>query len=652
MTSIRHRTWLLGVVLLSGCGLVVSHQVNDEVRALSVKVDDLETLSGIVKTLPPPPRGTTTGSSPLAGQSEPNRETPKSTPPANEENTSAAPDDELQQVAFTQLDKLPPARKRLLIPPGLPGADASAFEMPDDPKEKQRYIDRLYAPVPELPPMRPPAPGPEGHPLSLAELQRLGETYSPAIKNAIAAIEAAKAAAYDVGMYPNPSVAYEHDTVETGPAGYPGFYIDQIIKTGGKLTVQQAAATMDVLNAKLALRRAKADLWTQIRGNYFAVLVALQSIRINEALFKFAEDLYEVQVEMLRFKFAAGYEPMQLRPLVLQARLNIIQARNQYAASWRQLAASLGLPDMPPTELAGRLDMPIPALDYNEVVARLGNHTDVRTALVNVQKAKYGLQFQKLVPLPDVGARLLVQKDYTTPPNQVAHSAIMYMTLPLWDQNRGGVRQAEWQLAQAAVGPAQARNTLIGTLADAFNRYLTTRQQVGIALQQVQDMVRVYQGAWLRHQKVPQEVSFSDLFPIQQALGGYVSGYVTALGLQWQAVVDVVNLLQTEDLFQAGKGGQVVPLAPLEDLLTPLRNFPRAPIAKNAPAPHASPQAADGHATATPAVAAPTPTPSASRQRPAPQGPTPEPSPPPDVPALSPLPASEPRRTAAALPAP
>src|SRR5262249_21253255 len=158
----------------------------------------------------------------------------------------------------------------LEIPKELPGAEAGAITLPKDPAARRRAIRDLYPPVESLPPEPPLAQGPEGHPLTLADLQRLGKTYTPAIKNAIAAGETAAAGAYQAGMYPNPLFAYEHDTVETGPAGYPGFFINQLIKTGGKLTVAQAAATMDILTAKLALRKACADLRTQIRGFYFA----------------------------------------------------------------------------------------------------------------------------------------------------------------------------------------------------------------------------------------------------------------------------------------------------------------------------------------------------------------------------------------------
>jgi cobalt-zinc-cadmium efflux system outer membrane protein len=566
---------------------------------------------------------------------------------------------ELQQVVFEQQDKLPKVLQRLYIPEGLPGADSPDIGIPKDPKERERYFDKLYQPVPPLPPMAPPAPGPEGRPLTLADLQRLAETYSPTIKSAYAAVEAAKAAAFQAGMYPNPQIAYEHDTVETGPAGYPGGYFDQLIKTGGKLTVQQAAATMDVLTARLNLRKARADLWTQVRSNYFAILVALQGVRYYDALYKFAEHLYEYQIKQLRVsKLGAGYEPMQLRPLVLQARFDGIQARNRYAASWRQLAATLGLPDMPPSELAGSVDMPLPVFDYDNVVSRLVNHTDVRNSLVSVQKAKYSVRSQKLVPLPDIGVRALVQKDYTTPPNQVVQSAVMYMTVPLWNLNQGGIRQAQWQLAQAAAGPDQARLALINTLADAYNRYVVSRQQVEITMQQMRDLVQVYKSAWVRNQLTPQAVSFSDLWPIQVTLESYVNVFITALAAQFQATVDVADLLQTEDFFQAGQRQDVLRLPVLEDLLTPIRNYPQAPLAQSAGKQSWGNTQAPGAATSRLGLCAVAAPPAAGTKEGAgpqsapPQEPTPGPSAQAKPPAVLPQPSAVPRRGDAPAPEP
>jgi hypothetical protein len=143
-------------------------------------------------------------------------------------------------------------------------------------------------------------------------------------------------------------------------------------------------------------------------------------------------------------------------------------------------------------------------------------------------------------------------------------------TVPLWDQNRGGIRQSEWLLAQASLGPDQARNTLINTLADAFNRYQTGRRTVEIAGQQIRDQVRVYRGVYERRQQLPGQVGFGDVVTAQQTLSSYLSSYITALGLQWQAVVDVANVFQSEDLYQTGQQLQAVePLPDLKNVLPP-----------------------------------------------------------------------------------
>ena len=54
------------------------------------------------------------------------------------------------------------------------------------------------------------------------------------------------------------------------------------------------------------------------------------------------------------------------------------------------------------------------------------------------------------------------------------------------------------------------------------------------------------------------DVVFGDLVTAQQTLAGYITAYVTALGSQWQAVVDIANLLQTDI-----PAREVLPLAKL-----------------------------------------------------------------------------------------
>jgi cobalt-zinc-cadmium efflux system outer membrane protein len=272
----------------------------------------------------------------------------------------------------------------------------------------------------------------------------------------------------------------------------------------------------------------------------------------------------------------APYEPLQLRPLALQARFNLIQAQNQYLASWKQLAATLGLRDMPPTELVGRVDMPVPVFDYDQVLNRvLAGHTDVLAAVNSIQKARFNLEFARVTPIPDVGLNVLVQKDTTAPPNTFVHSLQFSVPVPVWDQNQGNIKQAEGLLSQAMAGPEVARNALTNSLADAFNRYVTTRENVDITLQQVRDQVRAYVSLYERRWGVATQVSFGDQVTAQQTLAGYIAAYVAALGAQWTAVNDVANLLQTDDLFQAGQRQDMAPVPDLRQL-TPPKKLPGA----------------------------------------------------------------------------
>ena len=133
--------------------------------------------------------------------------------------------------------------------------------------------------------------------------------------------------------------------------------------------------------------------------------------------------------------------------------------------------------------------------------------------------------------------------------------------------------QAEAQLAQALVGPEQARNNLTVTLADAFNRYQTSRQVVRLALRQARDQVAAFRGLYARRHQltaesgVPGGVSFGDIVTAEQTLATYLQAYVTALGQQWQAVVDVAGVLQTDDLFQTGPTEEVEPVPDLRNML-------------------------------------------------------------------------------------
>src|SRR5262249_16700663 len=264
---------------------------------------------------------------------------------------------------------------------------------------------------------------------------------------------------------------------------------------------------------------------------------------------------------------AATYEPMQLRVLAVQARAALVQARNRYTAAWKQLAASLGLPALPPTELVGRVDMPLPAYQFEEVLARvLNTHTDVATAQNTLERARYNLRLAQVTPIPDVDVRVVVQKDNTGVPKLIQYGIQTGIQLPVWDKNRGNILQAEGQLLRATEEAHRVRSDLSSRLAEAFERYANNRSLLGYYSQYIlPDQVRAYRAVYERHQQEPDKVGFADVVSAQQTLAAVVTAYVTTLGATWTAVTDVANLLQTNDLFQTGQE-HVTPVPDLERL--------------------------------------------------------------------------------------
>jgi cobalt-zinc-cadmium efflux system outer membrane protein len=543
---------LLGLLLLAGC----LHPVRDEANRL---VCDLGAHTMDLEPVPPP------------APSDSLRPAETTTSPVRPKDTT--PPGGLEQLPTPrEAQRLP-----LQVPPEIPGSGGRLPELPpyreETKAQRDKIIEEYYPVLPALGPSPQPVPGPTGQPLTLADLQRVAVTNSPTIKQAVHDIQSARGALIQAGLHPNPTVGYESDNVNTAlSAGYQGFFVEQVIKTAGKLTLAQDAALMDVLNSEVALRRAQSDLATRVRSGYFAVLVAQENTRVSHGLALLTDRTYRAQVELLKLGRAAAYEPLQLQVLALQARDNLVAARNRYVSAWKQLAADLGMPGMPPTELAGRASMQIPLYAYDAVLAHvLARHTDIITAQNSLARARFNLQLARVTPIPDVDARVVVQKDYTTPPNALTYGVQLSIPVPVWDRNQGNIFQAQALLQRAEEESHRVRDELSKSLADAYERYRNSLNQIEHYRRlTLPAQVLAYQSIYIRHLSEPFNPAnplppplFGDVVTAQQTLAQTITTYVTTLGSLWQAVTDVANVLQTDDLFQLAQPGCIPPATEL-----------------------------------------------------------------------------------------
>lgn len=434
----------------------------------------------------------------------------------------------------------------------------------DRPDLRLAVIDKLFPDLPPMPKLAPPARPEEI--MTLAALEQLALANNPLIAQATADISIALGQAIQAGVYPNPVIGYEADTVgSAGTRNYQGVFGTQVIKTAGKLGLARSVANVDFINAQLALRRTRIDLLAQVKQFYFAVLVAQESVKINEALVRFTGEAYQIQDDKLKIGgFSAPYEPAQLRSLAVQARTLLVQAQNRYVSAWKQLAVVVGSPGLPMAKLADTAEMPVPRLTFEAALARMLNvHPDIRAAQNSQGQARLQRRLERVTPVPDINLYGTFQRDFTTPNvPRTTYNIQFGVPVPIWDRNRGGILSAEANVVRTTEQIRRAEYELTAALADAFERFETNRITLEYYRDQIlPDLARAYRGIYERHQQEGEDggVGFGDIIVAQQNLTVAIAQYITALGMQWTAVADLTRLLQVETIEELNLGNLQAP---------------------------------------------------------------------------------------------
>ena len=466
-----------------------------------------------------------------------------------------------------------PELRKLEIPRDIPGGGTPPFQLPKleglTPEQRAKVIREHFPMLPALNP----EPLAVGNALSLVELEQLAMANNPKVKQAAAEVEAARGRMIQAGLLPNPEIGFQADQINSGTGvqtrGQPGGYVGWEWITAGKLSLARLAEGMAYANAQVALRRTQIDVTVEIRRKYFAVLLARQSVQISRALTVFSDEIYNVQLELLRAGELAGYEPLQSYVLAVEARGKLAQARNRYAAAWRELAAVTGIPDLPQTELAGTIEAPVP--EYNLDSLRemmLAQHTDIQIAHNSILEARYRLKLTEVTPIPDLKAQVYIERDWSTPPYNTQVGVQVGGAIPVFNRNQGNRLSARSELARAIQQVNTVQNDLLSRLAAAWEVYASNRILVDYYRSHIlPNQVRVYRGTFERSRKDPQTTSYIDIVVAQQMLATALSSYLNALGSQWEAVVDLTALTQQAELYPSQPPNQ--PGTSLEQLLAP-----------------------------------------------------------------------------------
>ena len=149
------------------------------------------------------------------------------------------------------------------------------------------------------------------------------------------------------------------------------------------------------------------------------------------------------------------------------------------------------------------------------------------------------------------------------------HSVTVGVPIPLWDQNKGNILAAEGALGHAMEEPHRVELALTNNLATAYANYKSSLELLedyrkGILPDQIRYYRAVFERREIDAQLVAGGVTFGDVVAAQQTLTASLAQYLTILGQLWTSVVNVADLLQTDDLFQLAEPRDVPGLPDLD----------------------------------------------------------------------------------------
>jgi cobalt-zinc-cadmium efflux system outer membrane protein len=392
----------------------------------------------------------------------------------------------------------------------------------------------------------PPRTPPPSEALSLDELLQLALTSNPAIAQAGARVQALRGQWVQVGLSPNPTMGYAADDMgDGGTAGKQGGFVGQQFVTGGKLRLNRAVLSREIVQAEQRLAAMQLRVETDVRRAFYAALVAQRRIELAEELLRASSQAAEASQELLQAEEIprAGLLQTQIEQqnfaIVLQT------AKNEQSAAWRQLSAVVG-DDLGPRPLAGDVSQLPTMLDWDDQLVRVTTTSpEVSVAFAAVERAQTALERARVEPIPDVSTQATVQFDNAT--GDTVAGVQVGLPLPIWNRNQGGIRRAQAEVAEARRNAQRVEFDLKRRLAVAYQQYANARAQAETYSTQIlpksQETYELVQRGYRLG-----EIGYLDLLTAQRTYAQTNLAYLDALSTLWASWTEIDGLLLSGSL--------------------------------------------------------------------------------------------------------
>ncbi|MCA9072298.1 MAG: TolC family protein, partial [Planctomycetaceae bacterium] len=277
-----------------------------------------------------------------------------------------------------------------------------------------------------------------------------------------------------------------------------------------------------------------------------AVLAAQRTVSVAQDLKTIVEKGVETAKELEK-----GGEVPQTDVLQAELELNAVEillqnARQQEQGVRRELAAVLGIPELPSGEVIGNLDQETKSVDFEMEWQKIQSASPLlQMAQMQIEQARAQIERERVQPIPDVQVQASLMHDFAG--DQALLGTQIGLMLPIHNKNQGNIAAAESALYQAVENLSRLEFALRQELADAVRRFEMAQSQVELyrekilpKAQQTLDLTtKGYQAG---------EIDFLRVLTAQRTYVENQVDYIAALAELQSAQVQIDGLLITGGL--------------------------------------------------------------------------------------------------------
>ena len=279
---------------------------------------------------------------------------------------------------------------------------------------------------------------------------------APEVKAARAEVEARQGALSQSGVWPNPEFEIRGDDKIGKDEGAGGndvtqFVFNQALPLGGRLGVQRKLAGAELRSAQAERRYQLLLLETQAAERFHSLQLTAAHFNLAEQRLKLADELQKTGRRRERAGELAKLERLRLDLVRESAQQILDRAEGEYHEALSRFCAYLGLPMETVPALAPLEPFaPVPAL--GSLQSGLPDHPALLAAGHRRQAASTEVALVRSERLLDPVLRLYRERDFLNGRRQDVNGIGLGITLPLWDQKGGRLREARAQVDQTLSG--------------------------------------------------------------------------------------------------------------------------------------------------------------------------------------------------------